>query len=119
MQQQEQYISRAIGRYLPMSARKVRLVIDLIRGKDVGEALSILKFTRRQKAARLIEKVLRSAIANARDKYPNVDIDSLYVYRCYVDEGPMMRRLRPGFRGVPRIIRKKTSHITIVLNERK
>ena len=119
MQPNEQYISRAIGRYLPMSARKLRLVIDLIRGKDVGEALSILKFTSKQKAARLIEKVLRSAIANAKNKYPNIDVDKLYVFRCFVDEGPMMRRLRPGFRGVPRIIRKKTSHITIVLNERK
>ncbi len=112
-------IAVARGRYLPMSARKVRLVADLIRGKDVGEAFTVLRFVSKRKAAGLIEKVLNSAIANAKVKFPNIDVDRLYIEKIYVDEGPMYRRLRPGFRGVPRIIRKKTSHITIELDERR
>ncbi len=112
-------IATAKGKYLSMSARKVRLVIDSIRGMDVGEALSVLEFVRKQKAAKLIEKVLNSAISNAKEKFPNLDIDNLFVEECFVDEGPMLKRLRPGFRGIPRRIRKKTSHITIVLNERR
>ncbi len=112
-------IAVARGRYVPMSARKVRLVADLIRGRDVGEALSILQFVSKRKAANLIRKVLESAVANAKVKFPNVDVENLYIEKIYVDEGPMYRRLRPGFRGVPRIIRKKTSHITIELDERR
>ncbi len=112
-------IAVARGRYVPMSARKVRLVADLIRGRDVGEALSILQFVSKRKAAGLIRKVLESAVANAKVKFPNLDVEKLYIEKIYVDEGPMYRRLRPGFRGVPRIIRKKTSHITIELDERR
>lgn len=115
----EMGIAVAKGRYLPMSARKIRLVVNLIRGMYVGEALSVLKFVSKQKAARLTEKVLNSAIANAKSKFPNVDVDNLYIQEIYVDEGPMYKRLRPGFRGVPRRIRKKTSHLTIVLDERR
>ncbi len=112
-------IAVARGRYVPMSARKVRLVADLIRGRDVGEAFSILQFVSKRKAANLVRKVLESAVANAKVKFPNVDVENLYIEKIYVDEGPMYRRLRPGFRGVPRIIRKKTSHITIELDERR
>ena len=112
-------IAIAKGKYLPMSARKMRLIVNLIRGMYVGEALSMLKFVSKQKEARLTEKVLNSAIANAKEKFPNVDVDDLYIEKIFVDEGPMLKRLRPGFRGVPRRIRKKTSHLTVVLEERR
>ncbi len=109
--------ARAVARFVRISPRKVRIVLDLIRGKDVNRALSILKFTQKA-AARKIEKVLKSAIANAEHNY-NVDPEDLYVARAYADEGPTMKRFSPRAMGRATMIRKRTSHITIVLKEKK
>src|SRR5690554_7215864 len=85
--------ARAVARYVRIAPRKARLVIDLIRGKSVEEALAILRFTPRA-ASPIIEKVLRSAVANAEHNY-NMDPSRLYVEKAYVDEGPTMKRYRP------------------------
>lgn len=112
-------IAVAKGKYMKMSPRKSRLVVDLIRGKDAGEALTILKFSRRQKAAGLVSKVLDSAIANAQVKFPSIDVDKLYISSAYVDKAPYLKRFRaaPRGRGVP--ILKRYCHITIHLGERE
>lgn len=112
-------IAVAKGKYLKMSPRKSRLVIDLIRGKDAGEALTILKFSKRHKAAGLITKVLDSAIANAQVKYPNIDVDKLYVSGAQVDKAPYLKRFRPAPRGRGVSILKRYCHITIHLGERE
>ncbi len=101
------------GRVAP---RKARLVADLIRGKGSEEALNILTFTQKS-AARDLVKLLRSAIANATQK-KNVDVDRLYVKAITVDEGPTMKRFMPRALGRATSIRRKTSHIQIVLDEK-
>ncbi len=106
---------RACARYVRISPRKARLVIDLIRGKRASEALNILKFTNK-KAARIVAGVLRSAIGNASQE-TGIDIENLYVKRAYVDVGPMWKRYRPRAMGRVTMIRKRTSHITVVLDE--
>jgi large subunit ribosomal protein L22 len=98
-----------------MAPRKARLVSDLIRGKRSEEALNILTFTKKA-AAKIIIKVLKSAIANATQK-KTIDIDRLYVKRITVDQGPTMKRFQPRALGRATMIRKRTSHITIVLDE--
>ncbi|MFO7154570.1 MAG: 50S ribosomal protein L22 [Caldicoprobacter oshimai] len=108
---------RAIARYIRMSPRKVRAVIDLIRGKTVNEALAILANTPRA-AARPVMKVLKSAIANAENNM-NMSQDNLYVAEIYADQGPTLKRIRPRARGMAYMIRKRTSHITVVLDEIK
>ena len=100
-----------------LAARKVRLVVDLIRGKSIGEAISILKFTPRG-ASPVVEKVLMSAIANAEHNY-DLDIENLVVSEAYVNEGPTMKRFRPRAKGSASPILKRTSHITIVVSEKK
>jgi len=112
-------IAVAKGKYLKMSPRKSRLVVDLIRGKDAGEALTILKFSKKQKAAGLVSRVLDSAIANAQVKFPNIDVDKLYISSVYVDKAPYLKRFRaaPRGRGVP--ILKRYCHITVHLGERE
>ena len=102
-------------RFTRIAPRKARLVADLIRGKRSEEALSILTFTPKA-AARIIIKLLRSAIANADQK--KVDVDRLYVKTIMVDQGPTMKRFMPRALGRATTIRKRTSHITIVLDER-
>jgi large subunit ribosomal protein L22 len=103
-----------------VSARKARLVADLIRGRDVGEALEILQFTRK-KTAPLLKKLVESAVANAEFKANadggKVDIDSLVITKIFVDEGPTLRRFRPRARGMATKILKRTSHITVVVGE--
>ena len=112
--------SRAKLRLARVSARKARLVADLIRGREVGEALVILQFTRKKTAPQL-KNLVESAVANAEFKAERdggkVDIDSLVVKQVFVDEGPTLRRFRPRARGMATIILKRTSHITIVLGE--
>lgn len=109
--------AKAVARYIRVSPFKARQVIDLVRGKEVGEALSILKYTPR-KAAKIIEKVLNSAIANAEH---NLEIDSnkLIVKKAFVDEGPTMKRWRARAFGRGASIFKRMSHITIVVGERE
>lgn len=109
--------AKAVARYIRISPRKARLVADLVRGKEVGEALTILRFTPR-KAARLIEKVLNSAIANAEHNL-ELATDSLIVRRAFVDEGPTMKRWRPRAFGRANRINKRMSHITIVVGEKE
>ena len=112
-------ISKAKGKYFKLSPQKARLVVDMIRGQNVGKALGILKVTPKR-ACRSVEKVLKSAIANAKEKQPTVDVDRLFVYRAYVDSGPtkMWKRIRPtSMLKVMRIVRRH-SHISIHLAEK-
>lgn len=109
--------AKAIARYIRMSPRKARVVVDLVRGKDVDEALAILQFTPRA-ASSVVEKVIRSAAANAENNH-DMDADSLYVSECYVDQGPTLKRIRPRARGMADRVRKRTSHITVILDERE
>lgn len=106
----------AKARYVRISPRKARLVADAIRGMKVDEALNKLKFTPK-KAAGLVGKVVSSALANASQQ-PGVDVDNLIVKAAYVDGGPMMKRWRPRAQGRAFQIRKRTSHITVVVAER-
>ena len=101
-------------RYARISARKVRLVADMIRGRQVQEALNVLKFSP-NRAAGMVSKVLTSAIASANEKEANVD--RLIVHRTFVNEGPTINRWRPKDRGRAHPIRKRTSHITVVVEE--
>jgi len=106
----------AVSRHLRIAPRKARLVVDLIRGKGVGEALMILDFVPR-KAARLVTKTLKSVIANAENQQ-RVDVDRLYVRRATVDGGATLKRSLPRAHGRATPLRKRTSHITIVVDER-
>jgi len=113
--------ARAIARYVRQSPTKVRLVVDLIRDKSVGDAYSILQFSPR-KAAEIIDKTLRSAVANAQVKAQDegevLDVDDLFVLEIMVDEGPAQRRYRSAAMGRAAPIRKRTSHITVVVDKR-
>ncbi|MCK9524411.1 MAG: 50S ribosomal protein L22 [Limnochordia bacterium] len=109
--------ARAIARHIRISPRKARQVIDLIRGKDVEEALAVLQLTPKG-GSPIVEKVVRSAVANAENNN-DMDVDSLYVAECYVDQGPTMKRIKPRARGMANRIRKRTSHITVVLREKE
>jgi large subunit ribosomal protein L22 len=108
--------ARAIARHVRISPRKARLVVDLIRGKRVEEALGILEFTRKR-AARVVAKTLRSAVANA-EHTRHLDVDRLFVQRVEVGAGPTWKRFLPRAHGRATPIRKRTSHITIVLEEK-
>ncbi len=110
--------ARAILRYARISPRKARVVADLIRGKSVDEAFTILKFTPKR-AARIIEKLLKSAVSNAERSPDIVDVDALYIKTIYVNEGPTLKRIRPRAMGRAYLIRKRTSHIHIELDERR
>ncbi len=109
--------ARAVVRYVRVSPSKVKIVLDLIRGKTIREALSILRFTRRATSP-VIEKVLQSAVANAGQN-PDINVDDLYIKRAYANPGPMLKRIRPMAMGRAGIIRHRTSHITIVVAEKK
>lgn len=109
--------AKAIARYVRISPRKVKFVADLVRGKDVNEALAILKFTPKNGAEKL-EKVLKSALANAENNF-DMDRDNLYVAEVYANEGPTIKRFRPRAQGRAFMIRKRTSHIGVVLKERQ
>ena len=108
---------RAVAKYVRISSRKVKVVIDLIRGKQVGEARAILLNTPKA-ASEPVIKVLDSAVANAENNLDMVK-DSLYVAEAYADQGPTLRRFRPRAQGRATRIRKRTSHITIILGEVK
>lgn len=107
----------AHAKYIRMSPRKVQIVLDLIRGKTVGEAQAILMYTPRA-AAPVIEKVLKSAVANAENNL-ELSRDTLYVAECYANQGPTLKRFRPGSHGRAFHILKRTSHITVVLDQAK
>ncbi|EYE87699.1 50S ribosomal protein L22 [Fervidicella metallireducens AeB] len=108
--------AKAYAKYIRMSPRKVKVVLDLIRGKNAGEALAILKHTPRA-AAPVVEKLLKSAIANAENNN-GMDVSKLYVAETYVGQGPTLKRFRPRAQGRAYRILKRTSHITMVVRER-
>ncbi len=109
----------AKARHIHQSARKVRQVLNEVRGKQVENAINKLHFTPK-KAAKIIEKTLRSAVANAVNREGSeVDADKLFIKEAFVDEGPTMRRFRPRAMGRATIIRKRTSHLTIVVAEKE
>ncbi|MGB9791415.1 MAG: 50S ribosomal protein L22 [Thermacetogeniaceae bacterium] len=109
--------ARAVARYIWIAPRKVRQVVDLVRGKSVAEALAILRFLPKR-AALPVAKVIRSAAANAEHNY-NMNPDELYIKRIYVDPGPIYKRIQPRARGRADLRRKRTSHITVIVEERK
>jgi large subunit ribosomal protein L22 len=109
--------AKAILKYLRIAPRKVRLVADLIRKKDVKRAKEILAFTKKR-AALPILKLLNSAVANAKQKY-GIDEENLVVDKILVNEGPKLKRVFPRARGRANIIQKKTSHVLIVLKPKK
>lgn len=109
--------SKAVLKYIRVSPRKARLVIDLIRGKRVDSALGTLEFNTKA-VSTPIAKLLRSAIANAENN-KNLDVDKLYIKSAFVDGGPTLKRMRPRAMGRGNAIRKRTSHITIVLDEKQ
>jgi large subunit ribosomal protein L22 len=111
-------ISKASGRFLRMSPQKARLVVDLIRGKDVNEALMTLQFTNKG-ATGEIEKVVRSAVANASQKSETIDVDDLFVETAFVNEGPRLKRIRPAPMGRAYRYQRRTCHITVELGEKK
>jgi len=102
-------------RYTRLAPRKVGVVIDLIRGKKAGEALDILAFTHKA-ASRIVEKLLRSAIANA-SRRGDIDVDTLFIKRISVGSGPSLKRYRPAPMGRAAPVKKRTSHISVVLEE--
>jgi large subunit ribosomal protein L22 len=107
--------SKAIARYVRITPRKARLVVDLVRGKNVELALEMLDVMPK-KAARIVAKTLRSAVANAEDRL-NADVDRLYVKRAFVDEAPSWSRWSPRAQGRATPIIKRGSHITLVLDQ--
>ncbi len=109
--------ARALAKYVRISPRKVQIVADLVRGKDVEEAIAILKFTPK-KGASILEKVVKSALANAENNY-DMDRENLYISKVYANQGPTMKRYRPRAQGRAFHIRKRTSHIGVVLAEKE
>ena len=108
--------TRAVARFVRMSPRKVRLIMDEIRGKRVDEALNMLSFSP-QKGSRILKKLIHSAVANA-EQNSNMDVDSLFIKRIFADEGPTLKRWRPRALGRATRIRKRTSHLTVILDEK-
>ena len=107
----------AVHKYARISDRKARIVLEQIKGKDVAQALGILKYSPRH-GSDLIEKVLKSAIANAEHNL-DMDVSSLYVQEVIADQGPTFKRMQPRARGMAYRINKRTSHIKVILNERE
>ncbi len=109
--------ARATLKYARISPRKVKIVADLLRGKSVQEALAIVKFTPKA-SSEVLEKLLKSAIANAENNH-EMKSENLYVAEIFANQGPTLKRIRPAAKGSAVRIRKRTSHITIVLREKK
>ena len=110
-------VSSARLKYLTTSAQKARLVVDLIRGKNVSEALTTLRYTRKAVASD-VGKTLDSAVANARVRKPDIDLDRLFVHTAFVDGGPTLKRIRPAPMGRAYRVLKRMCHVTIGLGER-
>ena len=108
--------ARAYLKYLRISPRKVKIVLDLIRGKDADVAMAILKNTPKAASPELV-KLLKSAIANAENNF-HMDVTKLYVSECFVTPGPTLKRIMPRAKGSADRINKRTSHVTIVVKER-
>jgi large subunit ribosomal protein L22 len=110
--------AKAEARYIRVSAQKARLVIDLIRGQQAGQAITILRTTNKR-IAPTVEKVLKSAIANAQNLSENVDVDQLYVSEAYVHEGPRMKRIRPAPMGRAYRYQRRMAHIVVKVAEKE
>lgn len=110
--------ARAEARTVRVSPQKARLVVDLIRGQQAGRAVVILEQTNKR-IAPVVQKVLRSAIANAENKSNSVDLDRLYVSEAYVNEGPRLKRLRPAPMGRAYRYQRRTAHIAITVKEKE
>jgi large subunit ribosomal protein L22 len=108
--------ARAEARYLRTSPQKARLVVDLIRGKNAGEALALLRLTKKA-ITHEVSKVLHSAISNAEQKSDRVDVEELVVSKAYVNEGPRQKRIRPAPMGRAYRYQRRTSHITVVVEQ--
>ena len=108
--------AKASATFVRIAPRKVQIVLDLIRGEDAEKAMAILKHTPKA-ACEVLEKVLKSAMANAEVK--NMDTSKLYVAECFVNQGPTLKRIRPRAQGRAYRIEKQMSHITVVLDEKK
>lgn len=108
---------RAVAKYIRISPQKVRKLIGAVKGKPVEEGLDLLKFMP-QKAASIVEKTIRSAVANA-DQHPDIDVDSLIIRNITADQGPTLKRFRARARGRGARILKRTAHITVILSESK
>ena len=106
----------ATAKYIRIAPRKLRIVMNLIRGKKVSEAFAILKFTPKV-GSEVVEKVLRSAVANAEHNN-DMNVDNLYVSTCYVDRGPTLKRIHPRSRGQAFKILKHYSHVTVCVSEK-
>ncbi len=109
--------AKAISKFIRISPRKVRQVVDLIRGKKVNEALAILRYTPKR-ASDAVTKVVKSAAANAENNL-QLDKDELIVTACFVDQGPTYKRYQPRAMGRADILRKRTSHITVIVGDKK
>ncbi len=107
--------AKALARQIRISPQKARLIADLVRGKDVAEAINTLRFMPK-KGARIMRKVIESALANASQN-ETIDVDTLYVKKVFIDGGPMLKRIMPRAQGRANRILKRTSHITVVLDE--
>lgn len=107
---------RAIAKYIRVSPRKIRLLMREIRGKRVEEALNLVSFAP-QRGAPVLRKLINSAVANA-SQHPDVDVDNLFIKHIFADEGPTLRRFMPRAMGRATRIRRRTSHLTIILDER-
>jgi large subunit ribosomal protein L22 len=108
--------AKAIHKYAHITPRKARRVMDLIRGKQASAAIVSLRFMP-YRGAVIIEKVLKSAMANAEQKNAHLDIDKLKIKEAFADQGPVMKRMEPRAQGRGNMLKKKTSHITIVVSE--
>lgn len=109
--------ARAEARYIRVSPQKARLVVDLIRGLQVGQAITVLRSTNKR-IAPTVEKVLRSAIANAENKSTDVDVDRLFVSEAYVNEGPRMKRIRPAPMGRAYRYQRRIAHIAVAVKQK-
>ena len=107
--------ARAVARYVRISPQKAGLIMDEVRGKKVEEALRVLSFSPK-KGARLLKKLIDSAVANA-EANKEIDVDTLFIKRLYADQGPFMKRFQPRAMGRATRIRKRTSHLTVILDE--
>jgi large subunit ribosomal protein L22 len=110
-------LSKAEARYVRVSPQKARLVVDMIRGHQAGDAINILNATNKR-IAPAIQKVLKSAIANAENLSTDVDVDRLYVAEAYVNEGPRQKRIRPAPMGRAYRYQRRSAHIVVKLGER-
>ena len=109
--------ARAEARYVRVSPQKARLVVDLIRGEQAGKAINILRMTNKR-IAPAVEKVLRSAIANAENRSDDVDVDKLFVSEAYVNDGPRSKRIRPAPMGRAYRYQRRVSHIVVKVSQK-